>query len=82
MDNIKNKTHFKKTMEKVLKSLDTAFVKLDIFLHELMQPVITAKMVPEKDWKAIEENFDLLLYTFNKAKEAGMMGIVLHPNTL
>ncbi len=35
----------------------------DTFLHDLMQPVNTARTVLERDWKALEAHFDLLLHT-------------------
>ncbi len=35
----------------------------DTFLHGLMQLVNTERTVPERDWKALEAHFDLLLHT-------------------
>ena len=52
------------------------------FFHELMQPIITAKVVQEGDWKALEMNMELLQHTFEQAQEAGMLEIVLHVTTV
>jgi hypothetical protein len=38
-------------------------VRADTFLHDLMQPATTKRTVPERDWKELEEHFDLPLYT-------------------
>jgi len=81
-DDIKEDIRFKKTMEEVWEFLDTTFVKPNTFFHELMRPISMAKEVPEKDWKALEKNLKLLLCTFEQAREADMLGIVLHINTI
>jgi hypothetical protein len=47
--NIKEKISYKRTMELVWKYLDNAFVRSDTYLHDLMQPVNTARAAPEKD---------------------------------
>jgi hypothetical protein len=47
-----------------------------------MQPIAKSRPVLDKDWKALEENLELLLHTFKHAWESGMMSIVLHVNTL
>jgi hypothetical protein len=52
------------------------------FFHDLMLPVNTAKMVPEKDWKALEEYLELLLHILEHARESGMMPIILDINNL
>ncbi len=38
--------------------------------------------LPDKDWKALEENLELLLHTFEHSRESGIMLTVLHVNTL
>jgi hypothetical protein len=81
-DNIKEKIQFKRSMNEVWKFLDITFLKPDTFFHELMQPIAKARPVPDKDWKALEENLELLLHTFKHARESGMMPIVLHVHTL
>jgi hypothetical protein len=55
-DNIKEKIEFKRSMEEIWKFLDITFLKPDTFFHELMQPITTAKVVPDKDWKALESH--------------------------
>ena len=81
-DGIKERVRFKETMEEVWKSLDTAFVKPTQFFHELMQPITTAKVVQEGDWKALEMNMELLQHTFEQAREAGMLETALHVTTV
>ncbi len=81
-DNIKEKIEFKRSMEEIWKFLDITSLKPDTFFHKLMKPINTAKAVPDKDWKALESHMELLLHTFQHARESGMMSIVLHINTL
>jgi hypothetical protein len=57
-------------------------VRQDTFLHDLMQPVNTARAIPVRDWKALGLNLELLLHTLEHAKESGMMPVVLHINNL
>jgi hypothetical protein len=47
-----------------------------------MQPVNTARAVPEKDREALEAHLDLLLHTFKHVRKAGMMSVMLHVNNL
>jgi len=81
-DDIKDSICFKKSMEEVWKFLDTVFIKPSKFFHELMQPIVKAKVVQERNWKALEVNLELLQSTFEQAMEAGMLEVVLHVNTL
>jgi hypothetical protein len=60
-------------MEDVWRKLENSFVKQDTFLHDLMQPVNTARVVLERDCKALEAHLDLLLHTFTHTKESCMM---------
>jgi hypothetical protein len=45
------------------------FLKPDTFFHELMQPITKVMPVPDKDWKVLEENLELLLHTFEHVRE-------------
>ena len=81
-DDLKDRIQFKETMKEVWEFLDTAFVKPNQFFNELMQPITTAKVVQERDWKALEKNMELLQHTFEQAREAGMLEIVLHVTTV
>lgn len=81
-ETIKEKIRFKRTMEEVWKFLDNAIIKQNAFFHGLMLPIINARPVPEKDWKVMEENLELLLHRFEHARELDIMDIVLHISTL
>jgi len=69
-------------MEEVWKFLNTVFIRPSKFLHELVQPIVKAKVVQERDWKALKANLELLQNTFEQAMEAVMLEIVLHVNTV
>ena len=79
---LKDRIQFKETMKEVWEFLDTAFVKPNQFFNELMQPITTAKVVQERDWKALEKNMELLQHTFEQAWEAGMLEIILQVTTV
>jgi len=79
---LKDRIQFKETMKEVWEFLDTAFVKPNQFLNELMQPFTSATVVQERDWKALEKNMELLQHTFEQAREAGMLEVVLHVTTV
>jgi hypothetical protein len=74
-DNIKDKTEFKRSMEEIWKFMVSTLSKPDTFFHDLMQLITKAKVVLDKDWKALESNMKLLLQTFEHASESGMMSI-------
>jgi hypothetical protein len=57
-------------------------MRKDVFLHDLMKPVLAHKEISEKKDRALEEYMDLLIRTFDIAEEAGMLPVVLHMNNL
>jgi hypothetical protein len=59
--------------------LDRANQRQDVFLHDLMKPVLAHKESGEKNYRALEE---LLIRTFDITEEAGMLPVVLHMNNL
>ncbi len=69
-------------MAQVWEYLDRAYQQQDVFLHDLMKPVLAHKEISEKNYRALEEYLDLLIRTFDIAKEAGMLSVVLHMNNL
>jgi hypothetical protein len=62
--------------------LDSVSMKPDTFFHDLVLPINAAKPIPERNRKAIKENLEILLHTFEHARELGMMDILLHINVL
>jgi hypothetical protein len=61
---------------------DQAYLRLDTFLHDLMKPVNAVRDISDKNYRALEEYLDLLIRTFDIAKDATMLPIVLHQNNL
>ncbi len=61
-----------------LENLDRAYMRQDVFLHDLMKPIHAFKEMGEKNYHGLEEYLDLLLQTFDIAEDAGMLPIVLH----
>jgi hypothetical protein len=78
----KERVHYRSTVGQVWEYLDWAYMRQDVFLHNLMKPVLAFKELGEKNCRALEEYLDLLLRTFDIAEEAGMLPIVLHQNNL
>jgi hypothetical protein len=62
--------------------LDYAYLRMDTFLHDLMKPVNAVRDISDKNCRALEEYLDLLIRTFDIAKDATMLPIVLHQNNL
>ncbi len=69
-------------MAQVWEYLDRAYQQQDVFLHDLMKPVLAHKEISEKNYWALEEYLDLLIRTFDIAEEARMLSVVLHMNNL
>jgi hypothetical protein len=59
-----------------------AYQRQDVFLHNLMKPVLAHKEIGEKNYRALEEYLDLLIRTLDIAEEARMLPVVLHRNNL
>ncbi len=66
-ESIKEKIRYKQSIEDVW----VYFMRPVTFPHDLMLPVNTAKTVLNQDWRALEAHLDLLLHTFEYAKESG-----------
>jgi len=47
-----------------------------------MKPILNARALAEGDYKGLERQLELLVHTFEQAREAYMLDIVLHVNTL
>ena len=47
-----------------------------------MKPIQNARELSHGDYKGLERQMELLLHTFERAKEAGMLDLVLHVQTL
>ena len=80
-EDVKDRIRFKQTMEKVWQFLDTVYVKPNKFFHELMKPVVNARILPENDYKGMERYLEMLQHTFEQAGEARMLEVMLHVNT-
>jgi hypothetical protein len=78
----KERVRYRSTVGQVLEYLDRAFMRQDIFPHDLMKPAHAFKELGEKNYQGLEENLDLLLWTFDITEEAGMLPVVLHQNNL
>jgi len=57
-------------------------VRPNQYLTDLMKPIMNARELPEGDFKGLERNMELLLHTFERAREANMLDMVLHVSTL
>jgi hypothetical protein len=73
---------YRSTVAQVWEYLDRAYQQQDVFLHDLMKPVLAHREISEKNYRALEEYLDLLIRTFDIAEEAGMLSMVLHVNNL
>jgi hypothetical protein len=62
--------------------LDRAYMRQDVFPHDLMKPALAHKELGEKNYWGLEECLDLLTWTFDIAEEARMQPIILHLNNL
>jgi hypothetical protein len=78
----KERVRYRSTVAQGLEYLDRAYQRQDVFLHDLMKPVLAHKEIGEKNYRALEEYLDLLIRTFDMAEEAGMLPVVLHMNNL
>jgi len=81
-EEVKDRITFKQTMDEVWKFLDITYVRPNQYFTDLMKPIVNARELSERDYKGLERNLELLLHTFERAREAGMLDIVLHVNTL
>ena len=79
---VKERVLFKRTIEEIWKYLDTAYNRPDVFLHDLMEPIRSARTMAAEDWRSLEHHMDLLRRTFEHADDAGMTAVVLHHNNL
>jgi hypothetical protein len=70
------------TVAQVWEYLDQAYQRQDVFLHDMMKPVLAHKNIGEKNYRALEEYLDLLIRTFDIAEETRMLPVVLHMNNL
>jgi hypothetical protein len=62
-EKIKKKIRFRRPMEEVWKLLDNVIIKPDTFFH-VDATFHHTRPVPEKKWKAMKEDLELLLLTF------------------
>jgi hypothetical protein len=67
---------------RVWEYLDWAYMRQDVFLHNLMKPVHAFKELGETNYRSLEEYLEPLLRTFDIAEEAWMLPIILHQNNL
>jgi len=81
-EEVKDRITYKQTMEEVWKFLDITYVRPNQYFADLMKPIVNAKELSERDYKGLERNLELLLHTFERAREDGMLDRVLHVNTL
>jgi hypothetical protein len=52
---------YRSTAAQVWEYLDWAYKQQDVFLHDLMKPVLAHKEIGEKNYRALEEYLDLLI---------------------
>jgi hypothetical protein len=78
----KERVRYRSTAGRVWEYLDRAYMRQDVFLHDLMKLVLTHKEIGRKSYRSLEEYLDLLIQTFDIAEEAGMLPIALHMNNL
>jgi hypothetical protein len=76
----KEKVQYKSTVTQVWKYLNRAYLRQDTFLYDLMEAVHAVKDISEKNYRALEEFPDLLIWIFDIAKDTVMLSIVLHQN--
>jgi hypothetical protein len=76
------RVRYRSTVGQVLEYLYMAYMRQDVFPHDLMKPALAHKELGEKNYRGLEECLDLLIWTFDIAEEAGMQPIVLHLNNL
>ena len=62
--------------------MDISFVRPNQYFNDLMKPILNHRVLSERNYRGLEKYLELLLYTFEQAREAGMLDIVLHVNTL
>ncbi len=74
----RERVHYRSTVAQVWECLDRAYQRQDVFLHDLMKPVLAHREITEKNYRALDEYLDLLIRT----EEAGMLSVVLHMNNL
>src|SRR5450830_620561 len=78
----KDRVRYKPSLKEVWEYLDRTYIRHDTFLHDLMKPVLSAKEIGDRNFRGLEEYMDLLIRTFDIAKDAGMLDIVLHINNM
>ncbi len=78
----KERVRYRSTVAQVWEYLDRAYQRQDVFLHDLMKPVLAHREISDKNYRALEEYLDLLIRTFDIVEEAGMLPVVLHMNNL
>jgi len=81
-EEVKDRITFKETMEEVWKFLDITYLRPDQYIADLMEPIVNTKELSERDYKGLERNLELLLHTFERAREDGVLDRVMHVNTL
>jgi hypothetical protein len=78
----RERVRYRSTVAQVWEYLDRAYQRQDVFLHDLIKPVLAHQEITVKNYRALEEYLDLLIRTFDIAEEAGMLSVVLHMNNL
>jgi len=67
-EKIKKKIWFRRPMVEVWKFLDNVIIKPDTFIH-VDATYHHTRPIPEKKWKAMKEDLELLLFTFEHVRE-------------
>jgi hypothetical protein len=78
----KERVRYRSTVAQVGEYLDRSYQQQNVFLHDLIKPVLAHKEIGEKKYRALEEYLDLLIRTFDIAEEARILSVVLHMNNL
>ena len=81
-EEVKDRITFKETMEEVWEFLDLTFIRPNQYIVDLMKPIQGARELAQGDFRGLERHMEMLLHTFERAKEAGMLDLVLHVQTL
>jgi hypothetical protein len=81
-EEVKDRITFKETMEEVWEFLDLTFIRPNQYIVDLMKPIQGARELAQGDFRGLERHMEMLLHTFERAKGAGMLDLVLHVQTL
>jgi hypothetical protein len=74
----RERIRYRSTVAQVWEYLDRAYQRQDVFLHDLMKPVLAQKEISKKNYQAL----DLLIRSFDFAEEARMLSVALNMNNL